>query len=63
VGVHTYPTGDPRVSVAARVTELDRKRLFSQCGPCAKPCWLTAWGISNSSSKACPSDDANRRQV
>jgi hypothetical protein len=28
----------------------------------AKPCWLTEWGISNSS-KACPSDDANRRQA
>jgi hypothetical protein len=61
-GVHVYPTGDPRASVEARVAELDRKKLFSQCGPGAKPCWLTEWGISNAS-RSCPIDDAKRRQA
>ena len=61
-GVHVYPTGDPRASVAARVTELDRKSIFSECGTGAKPCWLTEWGISNGST-ACPIDDTKRRQA
>jgi hypothetical protein len=60
--VHVYPTGDPRATVAARVAELDRKRIFSQCGGGAKPCWLTEWGISNAS-PSCPIDDAKRRQA
>lgn len=58
-GVHVYPTGDPQASVAARVAELDRKRIFSECGPRAKPCWLTEWGISNAS-RTCPLDDSKR---
>lgn len=61
-GVHVYPTGNPSASVAARVTELDRKSIFSECGAGAKPCWLTEWGISNGS-KACPIDDSKRRQA
>jgi len=60
--VHVYPTGDPRATVAARVAELDRKRIFSQCGGGAKPCWLAEWGISNAS-PSCPIDDAKRRQA
>jgi hypothetical protein len=61
-GVHVYPTGDPHASVAARVAELDRKRIFSECGGGAKPCWLTEWGIGNAS-KACPIDDTKRLQA
>ena len=61
-GVHVYPTGDPSATVAARVAELDRKRIFSQCRGGAKSCWLTEWGISNSS-RSCPIDDAKRRQA
>jgi hypothetical protein len=61
-GVHVYPTGDPHASVAARVAELERRSIFLQCGPGAKPCWLTEWGISNGG-KACPIDDTKRRQA
>ena len=61
-GVHVYPTGDPRASVADRIAELDRKQVFAACGPASKPCWLTEWGISNAS-KACPIDDTKRLQA
>ena len=61
-GVHVYPTGDPHATVTARVAELDSKRIFSQCGGGAKPCWLTGWGISNAS-RSCPIDDSKRRQA
>jgi hypothetical protein len=50
------------LSVTTRVTELDRKSIFSQCRAGAKPCWLTEWGISNGS-KVCPIDDSKRRQA
>jgi hypothetical protein len=61
-GVHVYPTGDPKASVAARVAELDGKKLFSECGAGARPCWLTEWGIGNAS-KACPIDDSRRSEA
>jgi hypothetical protein len=61
-GVHVYPSGDPRASVAARVAELERKRIFAECGMGAKPCWLTEWGISNTS-RACPLDDTKRMEA
>lgn len=59
-GVHVYPTGDPKASIAARVAELDGKRLFSECGAGAKPCWVTEWGIGNGG-KTCPIDDAQAK--
>jgi hypothetical protein len=61
-GVHIYPTGDPNASVAARIAELNGKRLLSECGAGSKPCWLTEWGVSNSA-KACPLDDSKRSQA
>jgi hypothetical protein len=48
--------------LAARITELDRKKIFSACGHETKPCWLTEWGINNAS-QACPIDDAQRKQA
>jgi hypothetical protein len=59
-GVHIYPTGNPRVPVSGRISELEQKKIFSQCRH-EKPCWLTEWGIPNGQS--CPIDDANRAQV
>jgi hypothetical protein len=48
--------------VAARITEFDRKKIFSECGHGAKLCWLTEWGINNAS-QSCPIDDAKRKQA
>ena len=59
-GAHVYPTGDPHATVPARMAELDKKKIFSECSR-DKPCWLTEWGIPNGQS--CPIDDANRTQV
>jgi hypothetical protein len=59
-GVHVYPTGDPKASVPARIAELEKKKIFSECSR-GKPCWLTEWGISNGQS--CPIDDAKRMQA
>lgn len=59
-GVHVYPTGNPKVSVAGRISELEKKKIFSECTK-AKPCWLTEWGIPNRQS--CPIDDTKRIQV
>jgi hypothetical protein len=61
-GVHANPTGNPHADVAARITELDRKKIFSECGHGAKPCWLTEWGINNAG-QSCPIDDAKRKQA
>jgi hypothetical protein len=59
-GVHVYPTGDSKASVAARVSELEKKKIFSECRH-GKPCWLTEWGIANNQS--CPIDDSKRTQA
>jgi hypothetical protein len=59
--VHIYPSGDPNVSVAARAAELQQK-VFSECKPGGKPCWLTEWGIPNGT-KTCPVDDTARAHV
>ncbi len=59
--VHTYPTGDPRLTVATRISALEQRKIFSECRS-DKPCWLTEWGISNSS-QTCPIDDSNRAQA
>ncbi len=61
-GVHVYPTGNPQADVVARVTELKKKKIFSECGHGAKPCWLTEWGINNGS-QSCPIDDVKRKQA
>jgi hypothetical protein len=59
-GVHVYPTGDPRATVPARMAELEKKKIFSECSR-NKPCWLTEWGIPNGQS--CPIDDGSRTQA
>jgi hypothetical protein len=60
-GVHMYPTGDPKVTVAVRATQLQQK-VFSECKRGGKPCWLTEWGIPNGT-QTCPVDDAARAGV
>jgi hypothetical protein len=54
----TMDVPDPVVS--GRVSELEQKKIFSQCSR-EKPCWLTEWGIPNGQS--CPINDANRANV
>jgi hypothetical protein len=60
-GVHIYPSGDPHLTVSARAAQLEQ-RVFSECTPGTKPCWLTEWGIPNGST-ACPVDDTARAGV
>jgi hypothetical protein len=57
-GVHVYPTGNSHASVADRIAELEKNKIFSECRQ-DKPCWLTEWGIGNSS-KSCPFEDPRR---
>jgi hypothetical protein len=57
--VHTYPTGDPKVSVAARVALLEQRGILSECKQGTKPCWMTEWGFNNAV-QACPLDDSTR---
>jgi hypothetical protein len=45
-GVHVYPTGDPHATVSARMGELEKNNIFSECSR-NKPCWLTEWGFPN----------------
>jgi hypothetical protein len=59
-GVHVYPTGDPHATVPARMAELEKKKIISECRR-NKPCWLTEWGIPNGQS--CPIDDGSRTQA
>jgi hypothetical protein len=58
-GVHTYPTGDPRVSTAARADQLVQSGVLSECKQGTKPCWMTEWGLPNKD-ESCPLDDAAR---
>jgi hypothetical protein len=60
--VHTYPTGDPKVSVATRVGFLEQRGILSQCKQGAKPCWMTEWGFNNTS-QSCPLDDSTRAKA
>jgi hypothetical protein len=60
--VHTYPTGDPKVSVAERVGFLEQRGILSQCKQGAKPCWMTEWGFNNTS-QTCPLDDSTRAKA
>jgi hypothetical protein len=60
-GVHLYPSGDPHMTVSVRATQLEQK-VFSECRPGGKPCWLTEWGIPNGS-QTCPVDDTARAGV
>jgi hypothetical protein len=60
--VHTYPTGDPKVSVAARVALLEQRGILSECKQGTKPCWMTEWGFNNAV-QACPLDDSTRAKV
>src|ERR1700723_1037731 len=58
-GVHTYPTGDTRVSTAARADQLVQSGVLSECKQGTKPCWMTEWGLPNKD-ESCPLDDAAR---
>jgi hypothetical protein len=60
--VHTYPTGDPNVSVAARAALLEQRGILSQCTPGRKPCWMTEWGFNNAG-QTCPLNDSARAKV
>ncbi len=60
--VHTYPTGDPRVSVAARAEQLEQSGVLSECKKGTKPCWLTEWGFPNKDD-SCPLNDVSRARV
>ena len=59
-GVHLYP------SIGAS-PELRRQHIEAAMSFCAapergKPCWITEWGVANTSN-TCPTDDAKREQV
>jgi hypothetical protein len=60
--VHTYPTGDPNVSVAARVAFLEQRGILSECKQGTKPCWMTEWGFNNGA-QTCPLNDSARAKV
>jgi hypothetical protein len=60
-GVHTYPSGNPNLTVAARAAQLEQS-VFSECKSGGKPCWLTEWGIPNGT-QTCPVDDTARARV
>jgi hypothetical protein len=60
-GVHTYPSGDPHLTVSLRAQQLEQK-VFSECRRGGKPCWLTEWGIPNGT-QTCPVDDTARARV
>ncbi|HLJ59732.1 MAG TPA: hypothetical protein VKZ50_08370 [bacterium] len=61
-GVHVYANGDPRRSISARISELEQKKIFAECGPGTKPCWLTEWGFGNPD-QSCPLNDEKRMQA
>jgi hypothetical protein len=57
--VHTYPTGDTRVSASTRAEQLEQGGVLSECKQGTKPCWLTEWGLPNKD-ESCPLNDAAR---
>ena len=59
--VHTYPSADPSLSVAARAELLEQRGVLSACRRGAKPCWVTEWGFQNAA-QACPLHDEARAQ-
>jgi hypothetical protein len=58
-GVHTYPTGDTRVSVGASAEQLEQSGVLSECKQGTKLCWLTECGFPNKD-ESCPLNDAAR---
>jgi hypothetical protein len=60
-GVHVYPSGDPSIPLAMRVSTLEHD-TFSACTVGFKPCWLTEWGFTNTN-ESCPIDDHVRVQL
>jgi hypothetical protein len=60
-GVHVYPSGDPRMPISARISQLE-KNIFAACRQDAKPCWLTEWGFPNPT-QTCPIDEQARTQA
>jgi len=58
-GVHAYTSGDPRQTIAQRITTLES--IFHACTS-AKPCWLTEWAFNNRD-QSCPIHDDLRLQL
>jgi len=56
-GVHVYPSGNPAITLAARIDDLN-KDAFASCTT-TKPCWLTEWGFNNPD-QSCPINDEKR---
>jgi hypothetical protein len=60
--VHTYPDGNPSLTVAARAALLEQRGVLSACRRGTKPCWMTEWGFNNAA-QSCPLNDTVRAQV
>lgn len=58
-GIHVYPGRKTGASLRRRVTNL---LDFCRSGDVGKPCWVTEWGIANTT-QTCPIDDRERESA